>query len=175
MWNWSQVKATEPHQCESALVQAMAWNCQATGYYYLSRSWSIFMSPYDINTLRPRQNGPHFPEDIFKCISLNEKVWISINISMKFVSKGQINNILGLVHIMACCLVGTKQLSEPMTVRLPMHICITWPQWVIRSQWVNMDEWFGCPDIHLFYRNMTERMMHPTDTLVCHKHSSSGT
>ena len=34
-----------------------------------------------INTLRPRQNGRHFPDDIFKWIFLNENVWISINIS----------------------------------------------------------------------------------------------
>ena len=27
-----------------------------------------------INTLRPRQNGRHFPDDTFKCISLNENV-----------------------------------------------------------------------------------------------------
>ena len=27
-----------------------------------------------INTLRPRQNGPHFPDDNFKCIFLNENV-----------------------------------------------------------------------------------------------------
>ena len=28
------------------------------------------------NTLRPRQNGCHFPDNIFKCIFLNENVWI---------------------------------------------------------------------------------------------------
>ena len=27
-----------------------------------------------VNTLRPRQNGCHFPDDIFKCILLNENV-----------------------------------------------------------------------------------------------------
>ena len=27
-----------------------------------------------INTLRPSQNGRHFPDDIFKCIFLNENV-----------------------------------------------------------------------------------------------------
>ena len=37
-----------------------------------------------INTLRPRQNGRHFPDDIFKWIFLNENIWISINISMNF-------------------------------------------------------------------------------------------
>ena len=32
-----------------------------------------------INTLRPRQNGRNFPDDIFKWIFLNENVWISID------------------------------------------------------------------------------------------------
>ena len=36
------------------------------------------------------QNGRHFADDIFKCIFLNENVWIPIKISMKFVPKGQI-------------------------------------------------------------------------------------
>ena len=35
--------------------------------------------------------------DIFKCIFLNENVLISITISLKFVPKGQINNIPALV------------------------------------------------------------------------------
>ena len=42
-------------------------------------------------------NGRHFPDDIFKCIFLNENVLISIKISLKFVPKGQINNIPALV------------------------------------------------------------------------------
>ena len=37
------------------------------------------------NTLRQRQNGPHFPDDIVKCIFLNENVWIPIKISLKLV------------------------------------------------------------------------------------------
>ena len=49
------------------------------------------------NALRPRQNGRHFPDDIFKCIFINENVWISIKISLKFVPKGPINNIPALV------------------------------------------------------------------------------
>ena len=51
----------------------------------------------EFNTLRLRQNGRHFPDDIFKCIFLNENVLISIKISLKFVPKGQINNITALV------------------------------------------------------------------------------
>ena len=83
-----------------------------------------------INTLRLRQNGRHFPDDIFKCIFLNENVWISIKISLRIVPKGPINNIPALVQIMAWRLDGAKPLSEPMMVRLLMHICVTQPQWV---------------------------------------------
>ena len=44
-----------------------------------------------------RDKGRHFPDDIFKCIFLNENVLISIKISLKFVPQGQINNIPALV------------------------------------------------------------------------------
>ena len=79
-------------------------------------------------TLRLRQNGWHLPDDSFKCMSLNEKVWILIKISLKFVPWGPINNIPTLVHIMTWCRVGTKSLCEPMMVSLLMHICVTPPQ-----------------------------------------------
>ena len=85
---------------------------------------------YGVNTLRPRQNGRHFADDIFKCIFLNENVWIPIKISVKFVPKGQINNIPALVQIMAWRRPGDKPLSEPMMVSLTTHICVTRPQWV---------------------------------------------
>ena len=45
-----------------------------------------------LNTLKLRQNGCHFPDDIFKCIFLNENMWISIKIPLKFVPKGSIDN-----------------------------------------------------------------------------------
>ena len=35
----------------------------------------------NVNTLRPRQNGRYFPDDIFKCIFLNENVWIFKNLT----------------------------------------------------------------------------------------------
>ena len=49
------------------------------------------------SALRPRQNGRHFADDILKCIFLNENVWIPIEISLKFVPKGPIDNIPSLV------------------------------------------------------------------------------
>ena len=87
-----------------------------------------------LNTLRPIQNGRHFPDDIFQSIFLNENVWISIKISLRFLPKGPNNNIPALVQIMAWHRPGNKPLSEPMMVTLRMHICITWSQWVKSGQ-----------------------------------------
>ena len=83
-----------------------------------------------LNTLRPRQNGSHFPDDIFKCIFLNKNELISIKIPLKFAPKGLINNIPSLVQIMAWRRPGDKPLSEPMMVSILTHICVTRPQWV---------------------------------------------
>ena len=66
------------------------------------------------NTLRPRQNGHHFPDDIFKYIFLNENVFISIKISLKFVPQCPIYNIPALVQIIAWRRPGHKPLPEPM-------------------------------------------------------------
>ena len=56
---------------------------------------------YLINTLRPRRNGRHFPDDIFKWIFLNENVWVLIKISLGFIPRCPIKNIPALVQIMA--------------------------------------------------------------------------
>ena len=83
------------------------------------------------NTLRPGQNGRHFQHDIFKRILLNENVWISIIISLKYVPGGPINNIPALVRKMVWRRPGDQPLSEPMMVSLLSHICVTRPQLVI--------------------------------------------
>ena len=81
-----------------------------------------------VNTLRPRQDGRHFADDIFKRIFLNENVSISIKISLKFIPNGPIDNIPALVQIMAWRRLGDKPLYEPMLVSLLTHICVTRPQ-----------------------------------------------
>ena len=78
-----------------------------------------------LNTLRPRQNGRHFADDIFKCIFLNEIVWISLKISLKFVPKFRINIITALVQIMAWCRPDDKPLFGPLLFSLLTHICVT--------------------------------------------------
>ena len=93
-------------------------------------SLKCIWSPSYCLTLRPRQNGRHFADDIFKRIFLKENVLISLKISLKFVAKVRINNIPALVQIMAWRRLGDKPLSEPMMVSLLTHICVTRPQWV---------------------------------------------
>ena len=83
-----------------------------------------------INSLRPRRNRRYNADDIFKCIFLNENVWIPAKISLKFVPKGPISNIPALVQIMTWRRSGDKLFSEPMMVSLLTHICVTRPQWV---------------------------------------------
>ena len=89
--------------------------------------WFHEVVPFSVfSTLRPRQNGRNFPDDIF----LNENVWISIKISLKLVPTCPIGDIASLVQIMAWRRPGEKPLSEPVMVRIPTHICVTRPQWV---------------------------------------------
>ena len=52
-------------------------------------------------------------DDTFICIFLNENIWISMDISLKFVAEGVNKNIHALVQIMAWCQQGDKPLSEP--------------------------------------------------------------
>ena len=79
---------------------------------------------------------PPFHGQNLKCIFLNENIWISIKVLLKFVSKGQINNIPALIQIMAWRIPGDKPLSELMMVSLPTDICVTRPQWVNMLNWV---------------------------------------
>ena len=69
---------------------------------------------YDVNSSPPGQNGRHFADVIFKPISLKENVEISIQISLKFVPKGPIENKSALVQVMAWRRTGDKALSVQM-------------------------------------------------------------
>ena len=65
------------------------------------------------NTLRQRQNGLHFADDMFRYMFLNEKLCVLIKTSPKFVPKGPIKNNPKLVYIMAWPWNRDKALSEP--------------------------------------------------------------
>ena len=100
------------------------------GTVYADHCTHDFNALYFGNTLRPKQDGCRFPDDIFRCIFLNENILISINISLKFVPNGAINNIPALVQIMAWRRSDDKPFSEPIMVSLLTHICVTGPRWV---------------------------------------------
>ena len=104
------------------------WSFNCT--YHFEYSNPMPAAIHLFNSLRPRQNGCHFADDVFKRIFLNENAWISLKISLKFVPKVPTNNIPALIKIMAWRRPGDKPLSEPMMVNLLMHICGTRPQWV---------------------------------------------
>ena len=53
-------------------------------------------------------------DNIFKCIFLNENIRISIQISLKFVPNGLIDNKPALVQVMAWHQTGDKPLPEAM-------------------------------------------------------------
>ena len=108
-------------------VIGLLWG-ESTGQRWISLTWVSY--PTIVDTLRPRRNGRHFADDIFKRIFLNGNVWIPITISLKYVPKGLIYNIPALVQIMAWRRSGNKPLSELIMINLRTHICVTWPQWV---------------------------------------------
>ena len=122
------------HPCVSVPSADLIGDNQANFSLELNRrvsfSMLLYQTIYVINTLRPRQNGPHYTDDIFKSIFLNEYVWIPIKISLRIVPKGPINNIPALIQIMAWRRSGDKPLSEPIIASLPTHICVARPQWV---------------------------------------------
>ena len=63
----------------------------AKPHLYYTKWWKYEHTA--LNILWTRQNGGHFTDDIFKCIFLNENVWISL----KFFSQVQNSNITALV------------------------------------------------------------------------------
>ena len=68
------------------------------------------------------KNFHQIAHEIFKCIFWNENIWISLNISLKFVSRVWMNNIPALVQRMAWRRPVNKPLCKPMMVRLLTHI-----------------------------------------------------
>ena len=68
------------------------------------------------NTLRLRQNGCHFEDDIFKCMSLNKNCWILNKDSLNYFSKDPIDNMTSLAQIMVWRRTSDKPLSKAMLV-----------------------------------------------------------
>ena len=87
--------------------------------------WDYHIVTQSLNTFWPKQYGCHFADDTLKRISLNENVRILIEISLKFIPKGPIDNKAAMAEIMAWRRAGDRPLSETMMARLSTHICVT--------------------------------------------------
>ena len=76
----------------------------------------------------PSQNGHHFPNDIFKCIFMNEKICIFLQSSLKFVPKGPIDNNPALVHRFSqkwqikVCKLNFRVCKMPLLMKIPMKM-----------------------------------------------------
>ena len=86
--------------------------------------------PKDFQHIEAETRWPTFRRRDFQIHLLEWKCTNFDYISLKFVPKGQINNIPTLVQIMAWRRPGDKPLPELMMVSLMTDICITRPQWV---------------------------------------------
>ena len=76
------------------------------------------------------KNGRHSAGDIFRCIFVNEKLWILIKISLKFVPKASIDNNPAFVKTLAWRRIGDKPLSDINPDRDSLtHICGTRGKW----------------------------------------------
>ena len=97
-------------------------------------SWSK-----NINTLRPRQNGRHFADDILKCVFFSTNLWILIKISVKFVPRGPIHNTVGTPYNTAPYITGSNiaglghgsqnswsKLWIPIVKSVPVRVIFTW-------------------------------------------------
>ena len=70
-------------------------------YHVYCQHWFLFSTSHGtVYRLRPEQNGCQFAEVIFKHIFLTVKFVIFIQILLKFVAKGPIDNKSSLVQVM---------------------------------------------------------------------------
>ena len=83
---------TRTHFCETSIK---IWYFPVRNMYFNMACKMVDISfwPHCVNTLRLRQNGRHFLDDIFKCISLNENFWILNKISLKYVPMALTDNM----------------------------------------------------------------------------------
>ena len=91
---YSQILSTTP-------VITIMWD----NSYHMVYSWALMFSWTRLitSTLRRRQDGRRFPDDIFKCIFLNENDKIPIQISIKFVPRSPIDNKPAPIHYLIQC------------------------------------------------------------------------
>ena len=79
--------------CWETLLRPVCWSVTSPLHVISSQVQNCLLCWH----IEAETNGRHFADDIFKCIFLNENVWFAIEIPLKFVPKGSIDNIPALV------------------------------------------------------------------------------
>ena len=120
-WYFASFGSTSRFKYNPGTNQYTVWHVSVS--FMINHIFYWFWNSSTINTLRPRQNGPHLADYTFKCIFFKENVRILIKISLKFVPKSPMDNIPAMFQIMAWRR-GDKPLSEAMMVSLLTHICV---------------------------------------------------
>ena len=117
----------------------MAWYRQPTSHY-INQSWARSVTLYGIirpqwvNWLRPEQNVWHFENNICRCIFLKENFCILFKISLKFVPKGQMVQVMAWSHQASVIRHRDSNTSHYLNQCWPT----TTPSYDIpRPQWVN--------------------------------------
>ena len=81
--------------------------------FYAEHSKEIILTHHPLDKM-----AAILTDGIFKCFFVDENDRIPIQISLKFVSRSQIDNKLALVQVKAWRRTGDKPLSEPMLTQL---------------------------------------------------------
>ena len=85
----------------------------------------IIIAYQQFNALRPRRNDRHIPDDIFKCIFLMKMHEFRFKFHWSLLTMCQ-----HWFRLWLCTEQATSHYLNQWWPRLPMHICVTLPQWV---------------------------------------------
>ena len=107
----------------------LVWHC------ILSPCWGRrgvgWVGTGGVNTLRLRQNGTHFTDNILKYIFVNENFWFSYKIALKWVPCDLSDDQSALVEVMIWHWIGDKLSPQPMMIPFTnAYQCISLPKWV---------------------------------------------
>ena len=92
----------------------------------LNTSNEITLNTTAFNTLRLRQNGRHFADNIFKGIFFNENIWLSHEIWLKCILKGLGDNKSTLVQAMTWSKTGNMSVSAAMKTKFYDTAELSW-------------------------------------------------
>ena len=127
-----------------ACLQRLRWWLGRSSWRHIRFIDEIAMDSYLLytvfNTLRPRQDGCLFADDILKCIFLNGNSWIPNKISWEYVALRLIDNKPSMVQIMGCRRAGDNPIIWTNDGTVYWRIYEIRPRWV-KGRWPRRSFW----------------------------------